>query len=34
MGKNARKYLEQNHNIKIIVEEYKQIFRQEIRTKT
>jgi len=33
MGKNARKYVQQNHDIKIIVEEYKKIFRQEIGTK-
>lgn len=28
MGKKARKYVEQNHNIKITIEEYKKIFRQ------
>jgi len=34
MGKNARKYAEQNHDIKNIIEKYKNIFRQEIISKT
>lgn len=34
IGKNARKYVEQNHDIKKIIEEYKNIFRQEMKSKT
>lgn len=34
MGKNARKYAEQNHDIQKTVEEYKQIFRQEYGLKS
>lgn len=34
LGKRARKYAEQNHDIKKIIEEYKKIFRQKIISKT